>query len=138
ATPNHGLVVLALRLSRRPSLRLALAGVHAVRAEDVADDNRNAAERGKIGRAPADPELHAAVKRVACAELVNGTGIDSHDRRTGRVLAREPERFDIRVPVVRDGRARRHRDEMLHELRLPCAAADATAAVIDADVRVTA
>src|SRR5947209_12660493 len=44
-------------------LRLALACVNAVAAQDVADDDRDAAERGERRRAAADANLHAAVER---------------------------------------------------------------------------
>src|SRR5262245_42654673 len=79
------------------SLRLALARAHR-RAGDVAEHDRQTAERGEAVTA-GDSHLQAAVERVAHAELVDRAGVDRGDTRAVRLLPREPERLDVRIPI---------------------------------------
>src|SRR6266498_856468 len=112
--------------------------MHAMSAENVADDDRDTAEGGERWRTPADPNLHAAVERISRPELVNGSGVDRDDGCARGFLPRVPERFEIWVPVVRDSRTRRHRHEMLDEMWIALSAADAADAVIDVDMAMAA
>jgi hypothetical protein len=50
----------------------------------------------------------------------------------------KPEGLDIRIPVVGDRVARRHRYQVLNEVRSAVARADAAEAIVHVDVRVTA
>src|SRR5947209_19119258 len=72
-------------------LRLALPCVNAVAAQDVADDDRDAAERGERRRVAADADLHAAVERVTGAQLVDRTRIDGRHSHAVNLLPRKPE-----------------------------------------------
>src|SRR6185369_8423971 len=114
-------------------LSVPLSCVHAVLAENVADDDRETAERRQIGSAAGNADLDAAVDCESRPQLVNRAEVERGDGAALRFLSREPERLDVRIPFVRRGHARRYRYQMLREVRAP-ARADGTDAVVDVDV----
>src|SRR5262249_25476854 len=123
---------------RRPRLIPHAAGVHAVVAEHVADDHREAAEGGDLRVAARAAELNPAVERKAIAKVVNRSEAESGDAWAVELLAREPELLDVRVPLVARRDAHGQRDEMLDEVRPLVSGADAPDAVVDVGVPVPA
>src|SRR5262245_45580229 len=110
------------------ALDLALARMDAG-ADHVADDDRDAAERGHPGSA-SETDLHAEVERVSRAELVDRAAVHRDDATAVGFLSREPEDLDVRIPAIGDRVAQRRRQEMLHEVRLVASRADAADTVV--------